>query len=82
MVQKKDIALLGTAFTKVASNQKHWNKWLAADVWAHLINQELQLPDELKVTGGYLNISLLRTVKYKSIKDVVDIYHTPNERSI
>jgi hypothetical protein len=33
----------------------------------------------IKVTGGYLNISLLQTVKYKSIKDVVDIYHTPNE---
>jgi hypothetical protein len=79
MVQKKDTALLASAFAKVASNQKYWNQWIVADVWATLINQELQLPDELMVTGGYFTLNLLRSLKYKSIEDVVDIYHNPNE---
>jgi hypothetical protein len=79
MVQKKDTALLAHGFAEVANNQRYWNQWLVADVWATLINQELQLPEEIKVTGAYLTQSLLRSVKYKSIKDVVDIYYTPND---
>ena len=79
MVQKKDTALLASAFAKVAKNEKYWNQWIVADVWAALINQELQLPDELKVTGGYLTSYLLRSVKYKALKDVVDIYYNTNE---
>ena len=78
MVQKKDTALLAISFAKVANNKKYWNQWLVADVWATLINQELQLPDDLKVTGSYLSIWLLRTVKYRSISACVDIYHIPN----
>jgi hypothetical protein len=30
------------------------------------------------VTGSYLSLSLLRSVKYKPIKDIIDIYHNPN----
>lgn len=56
----------------------NWNQWLVADVWATVINQELQLPDDLKVTGSYLSMWLLRTVKYRSISACVDIYHVPN----
>ena len=78
MVQKNDTALLASAFAKVANNEKHWNQWIVADVWATLINQTLQLPDEMKVTGSYISLSLLRSAKYKSVKDVVDIYHEPN----
>ena len=79
MVQKKDTALLASAFATVANNNKYWNKWLVADVWATIINQELQLVDEMKITGANLSSSLLRTAKYKSIIDVVDIYHQTNE---
>jgi len=61
MVQKKDTALLASAFAKVANNKMFWNQWLVADVWATLINQELQLSDEMKVTGSYLSSSLLQT---------------------
>ena len=32
----------------------------------------------MKVTGSYISLSLLRSAKYKSVKDVVDIYHEPN----
>jgi hypothetical protein len=78
MVQKIVTSLLGSAFAKVANNQKYWNQWLVADVWATLINEELRLPEEMKVTGGYLSGSLLRSATYKSIKDVVDIYDHPN----
>ena len=78
MVQKKDTALFASAFATVANNKKHWNQWLVADVWASLINEALQLQDEMKVTGANLCMYLLRSAKYKSIKDVVDIYHTPN----
>ena len=78
MVQKIDTALLASAFAKVANNQKYWNQWIVTDAWATLINNELKLLDEMKVTGSYLSLSLLRSAKYKSIKDVVDIYHTPN----
>jgi hypothetical protein len=59
MVQKNSTALLASAFAKVANNNKFWNQWLVVDIWATLINQELQLPDELKVTGSYLSLSLL-----------------------
>ena len=79
MVQKKDTALLANAFAQVANNQTYQSQWLVTDVWATLINQELQLPDELKVTGRYLSFNLLRSDKYKSLIDVVDIYHNPNE---
>jgi hypothetical protein len=78
MVPKKDTALLAISFAKVANNQKYWNQWLVADVWATVINQELQLPDDLKVTGSYLSMWLLRTIKYRSISACVDIYHVPN----
>jgi hypothetical protein len=78
MVQKKGTALFASAFATVANNKKHWNQWLVADVWASLINEELQLQDEMEVTGPNLCLYLLRSAKYKSIKDVVDIYHTPN----
>ena len=79
MVQKKDMALLASSFAKVANNKKYWNQWLVADVWATLINQELQLADEMKVTGCYLGAWLIRTAKYKPIKDLVDVYHRPND---
>ena len=78
MVQKKDMALLANAFAKVANNNKYWNQWIVADAWATIINQELKLTDEMKVTGGHLTSSLLRSVKYKSLIDVVDIYNHPN----
>jgi hypothetical protein len=60
MVQKKDTALLASAFAKVANNKMFWNQWLVADVWATLINQELQLADENKVTDSYLGAWLIR----------------------
>jgi hypothetical protein len=72
------MALLTSGFPKVANNQRYWNQWLVADVWATLINQELQLPEEIKLTGAYSTQSL----KYKSIKNVGDIYHTPNDYSL
>ena len=78
MVQKKDTALLANAFAKVANNNKYWNQWIVADAWATIINQELKLTDEMKVTGGHLTSSLLQSVKYKSLIDVVDIYNHPN----
>ena len=78
MVQKFSTALLAGAFAKVANNKKYWNQWLVADAWASIINQELQLQDEMIITGRYLSASLLRSVKYKPIKDVVDIYHNQN----
>ena len=78
MVQKKDTALLANAFATVAHNNKYWNQWFVADVWATLINKKLQLQDDMKVTGSNLSLNLFRTTKYKSVKDVVDIYHTPN----
>jgi hypothetical protein len=78
MVQKISTALLASGFVKVANNNKFWNQWLVVDIWATLINQELQLPDELKVTGSYLSLLLLRSVKYKPRKDVIYIYHNPN----
>jgi hypothetical protein len=82
MVQKKDTALLASAFAKVANNKMFWDQWLVADVWASLINQELQLADENKVTGSYLGAWLIRTVKYKTIKDLVDVYNRPNDYGI
>jgi hypothetical protein len=78
MVQKKDTSFLASAFAKVANNQRHWDQWLVADVWATLINDELNLQGDMKVTGANLCLSLIRSLKYKSIMDVVDIYNTPN----
>ena len=78
MVQKKDTTFLASAFAKVANNKKYWNQWLVVDVWATLINEELQLPDELKVTGGYLGAWLMKSKKYMPIRDLVEVYHTPN----
>jgi hypothetical protein len=78
MAQKNSMALLASAFAKVANNNKFWSQWLVVDIWATIINQELQLPDELKVTGSYPSLSLIQSVKYKPIKDVIDIYHNPN----
>ena len=78
MVQKKDKTFLASAFAKVANNKKYWNQWLVVDVWATLINDELQLPDEVKVTGGYLGTWLMRSKKYMPIQDLVEVYHTPN----
>jgi hypothetical protein len=57
MVQKKDTAFLASAFAKVANNKKYWN----------LINEELELPDRLKVTGGYLDAWLMKSKKYMPI---------------
>ena len=82
MVQKKDTALLASAFAKVANNKTFWNQWLVADVWATLINQELRLVDEMKVTGSYLSAWLIKSPKYKSIRDLVEVYHSPNEFGI
>jgi hypothetical protein len=62
----------------VANNQTFLNKWIVADVWADLINQELKLSDELMITGGKLSASLLQSEKYKSIEDVIDTYDNPN----
>ena len=78
MVQKKDTAFLASAFAKVAKNKKYWNQWLVVDIWATLINEELQLPDELKVTGGYLSAWLMKSKKYMPIRDLVQVYHNPN----
>jgi hypothetical protein len=66
MVQKKDTTFLASAFAKVANNKKYWNQWLVVDVWATLINEELELPDKLKVTGGYLGAWLMKnSCQYK-----------------
>jgi hypothetical protein len=78
MVQKKDTTFLASAFAKVANNKKYWNQWLVVDVWATLINEELQLPDELKVTGGYLGAWLMKSKKCMPIRDLVEVYHNPN----
>jgi hypothetical protein len=55
----------------VANKQKFWDKWIVADVWADLSNQELKLSGELMIKGGELSASLLQSEKYKSIKDVI-----------
>jgi hypothetical protein len=78
MVQKKDTTFLASAFAKVANNKKYWNQWLVVDVWATLINEELELPDKLKVTGGYLGAWLMKSKKYMPIRDLVEVYHNPN----
>ena len=63
----------------MANNKKYWDQWLVVDVWATLINEELQLPDELKVTGGYLGAWLMESKKYMPIRDLVEVYHNPNK---
>ena len=77
-VQKIPTAVIAAAFEKVSQNKQHWNQWIVVDLWASLINDELRLADDLKVTGGQLSSKLLRSTRYKAIRDHIDSYGSTN----
>lgn len=72
---------IAAAFEKVSQNERHRNQWIASDVWATLVNEVLKWPDDLKVTGSQLSLTLVtrKNSKYNAVRNVLELYNSHND---
>jgi hypothetical protein len=67
---KKGARLFLDCFDAVREHKQYWNKWIAADGWINIINDQYDIPTNLKFIAVDLNRAIGRHPKFSSIDTI------------